>query len=195
MEHNEDRNSLKNVPTSTLPPPPRFDAAASAAARPVEPLAKAGFLTWPNLNTKYLRVNRRSKLLALTAIVGLATGAAGGMLVVQRDQQQRLVNSSSMIQVPGEQPGTPEVAASPTADNDAKLELAEPMENRVRVRRNQRRARKNSNSEMVVLSDADDENRDKHDDDGKDKNDDARKKNRGNQDRAVLYDVLRARKP
>lgn len=231
MEHNEDRDSLKNIPTYTFPPPPRFDAAASAAARPVQPLEKTRKPSL-SLGPKFSRlINRRSKFLASMAIVGLATGAAGGILVVESDKQQRLESSASMIQIPTEQPPTSDSAApapentgaSPALENNgASPEVSEPVENQVRVRRNQRRARKQAISEREVLSNTEEDEdedlkRDKDNDDEeeeKDTNDDARKKNRdrernskdrdrdadsdrndGSRRGAMLYDVIRSRKP
>lgn len=218
MEYNEDRNSLRHIPTFTLLPPPRFDAAASAAARPVEPLGKWTILGL-HLKPKFSRlINRRLKFLALMAIVGLATGAAGGMLVVERDKQQHFDSSAPMIQVSGEQTSTFDSAA-PTLENaDSSLEVAEPVENTVRSRRNQRRPRKQPTSELVVVSNADededeDEDSDRDKDNDEDKDEDRQKereRNRNRKDReddgdssrsnrvrqrAVMYDVMRVRKP
>ena len=221
MEHNEDRISLKDVPTSTLPPPPRFDAAASAAARPVEPLPNTRIQIDFPLKPKFSPlINRRSKFLALMAIVGLATGAAGGILVVERDKQQRVESSASMIPIPTEQTPAPESPTPALENDDASLEVSEPVENQVRVRRSQRQPRKQPR-ELIVRSDAEEDaeeedeeelDRDRDDDDDKDKNDKDRKKDRersrrdrerdsdsrrreSTRQRAVLYDTMRVRKP
>lgn len=218
MEYNEDRESLKNVPTSTLPPPPRFDAVASAAARPVEPLATTRIqidLTQKPRGSRL--ISRRSKFLALTAIVGLATGAAGGILVVESNKQQS-ENSASTIQLPAEQTPVVDLAASAlqTSDN---LEVSEPVENQVPVRRRQRPPRRQPRREQVVLSHSDDdeesdrgEDDDAEEEEEKDRKDDERRKNedrerkqkdrdhdadsrRSGRNRALLYDVMRVRKP
>ncbi|HET6892431.1 MAG TPA: hypothetical protein VFH31_15115 [Pyrinomonadaceae bacterium] len=224
MEHNEERISLKDVPTSTLPPPPRFDAASSAAARPVQPLPNTRIQIDFPLKPKFSRlINKRSKFLALMAIVGLATGAAGGILVVERDKQRRMENSASMIQMPIEQTPASESTASALENNDASSEVSEPVENQVRVRRRPRQPRKHP-SELIVRSDAEEEDTEEEDeeeeldrdrddeDDDKDKNDEDRKKNRersrkdrerdadsrrseSTRQRAVLHDTMRVRKP
>lgn len=216
MEYNEDRESLKNVPTSTLPPPPRFDAVASAAARPVEPLATTRIqidLTQKPRGSRL--ISRRSKFLALTAIVGLATGAAGGILVVESNKQQS-ENSASTIQLPAEQ--TPVVdPAAPALQSSDNLEVSEPVENQVPVRRRQRPPRRQPRREQVVLSHSDDDEEsdrgeDDDDEEEKDRNDDERRKNedrerkrkdrdhdadsrRSGRNRALLYDTVRVRRP
>ena len=221
MEHNEDRDSLINIPTSTLPPPPRFDAEASAAARPVEPLPRTRIQV--PLTPKISRlINKRSKFLALMAIVGLATGAAGGILVIERDKQQRVVNSASMIPIPTELTPAPEAAAPAAEISEQSLEVSETIENQAPVRRPQRRPRKPR--EPVVLLNADEEeeeewDREEDDDNDKDQDDEDRKKDRerrrkdrerslkdrerdadsrrneSTRQRAVFYDTMRARKP
>lgn len=221
MQHNEDRISPKDFPTSTLLPPARFDAAASAAARPVEPLPNTRIqINFPR-KPKFSRlITRHSKFLALMAIVGLATGAAGGIFVVERDKMQRVENSASMIQLPIEQTPASESTAPALESNDASLDVSEPVENQVRVRRSQRQPRKQPR-ELIVRSDAEEDadeedeeelDRDRDDDDDKDKDNEKRKKDRersrrdrerdsdsrrreSTRQRAVLYDTMRVRKP
>ena len=60
MKYNEDRDSLKDVPIFTLPPPPRFDAAASAAARPVEPLAEKEISVEPLVEPKIFSIDQQT---------------------------------------------------------------------------------------------------------------------------------------
>lgn len=212
MEHNEDRISLEDTPTSTLPPPPRFDAEASAAARPVEPLPRTRIQVPLKPNVSRL-INKRSKFLALMAIVGLATGAAGGILVIERDKQQRVENAASMIPIPTELTPAPESGAPTPETSEQSLEVSEPLENQVPVRRPQRRPRKPPRDPVVLNAEEEEEwDRDRDDDDDKDNDDEDRKKDRerrrkdrerdtdsrrseSTRQRAVLYDTMGVRKP
>lgn len=225
MQNNDGHYSLYEDPNLALPAPPRFDAAATAAARPVEPLPQRRF-PWIYENIRF--APSHWKLLVLTAIVSLTTGGVGGMLI--KDGQQSVDTEPTLNSVSSEsQPiSNPEnVESTGGMIETSPAEVTHPPE--VQPSRRHTRLRRAAR-QVAELTDEDFEDEDKEDrkrkkdddddDDDRDRNhaddrkrrvaydrdddDDHRLKDRKHKEddergqrprRAMLYNVLRLRRP
>ena len=164
-----------------LPPPPRFDAAAAAAARPVEPLPKRRF-AWVSENMRL--APSHWKLLVLTAIVSLTTGGVGGMLI--KDGPQPLANEPTLNSVTGENQleGTGGMIET-TPANVTPSPAVQPQRRNTRLRRA-------SHVQVVELADEDSDDEDEEDRKRKkDADDDDRDRNHG--DRKLNHDERKRR--
>lgn len=222
-EKAEKRMTKRLDPHLALPPPPRFDAAASAAARPVVLMPQRRF-AWVYENI--LLAPSHWKLLVVTAIVSLTTGGVGGMLI--KHGQQSLGNEPALNSVPGEsQPiSSPEyVEGNGGMIEPSPAEVTQSPE--VQPRRPYTRSRRAPRLQVVEIVDEDSDDDDKidrkrkkddddddrgrnHADDRKrrvadqDDDDDRRRKDRKHEEdeergqrsrRAMLYDIIRMRRP
>ncbi|HKY27236.1 MAG TPA: hypothetical protein VJM12_04740 [Pyrinomonadaceae bacterium] len=184
---------LRYDPNLALPAPPRFDDAATAAARPVEPLPQRRFM-WVYENIQL--APSHWKLLVVTAVVSLTTGGVGGMLI--KDGQQSLANEPTLNSISGEsQPfSSPENVPSAGGMIEASAAEVEPSP-AVQPRRHTR-LRRAPRVQVVELADEDSEDEDKDDRRRKkddDDDDDRDRKNETRRRRAMLYDVMRIRRP
>ena len=198
---NDDRHQrLYEYTHLAVPPPPRFDAAATVVARRVEPLPQRRFL-WVYENIQL--APSHWKLLVLTAVVSLTTGGVGGMLI--KDGQQSLGNEPTLNSISGEAHPSASGEAQPISPDNVEntggmigtspAEVAEPPQPRPRRHTRLRRAPR---LQVVELTDEDSEDEDK--DDRKRKKDDADDDDRDRKTetrprRAMLYDVMRMRRP
>ena len=174
MQGNKDHYSLYEDLGLALPAPPRFDAAATAAARPVEPLRQRRF-AWVYENIRF--APSHWKLLVLTAIVSLTTGGVGGMLI--KDGQQSLGSEPTLNSVSGEsQPiSSPEnVESSGGVIETSATEVTQPSEQR-RHTRLRRAARQVAEVSAEDSEDEDKEDRKRKKDDDDDDDDDDRDRN------------------
>jgi len=84
----DDNDSMTAAEASVYqgPPPPRFDAQASAAAQPVQPLTRSGPARWlQRAGDAHKTLAPPTKALLIVIIAGLVMGAAGGAMLAKRN--------------------------------------------------------------------------------------------------------------
>ncbi len=178
METRVTQNPVEIEPVFGLPPPPRFDAAARAAAQRVEPLPRISLIAWLYRTAKYSRlINIRAGVLALVGVGGLITGATGAILVVDKAPPQQF-NSSSMSSagMPGEAwNSTPLTTENNFLGGGDLNSLAESLEERPRseLRRQSRRESTASLNDNERDERDKDKDKDKDDDEDEDKSRDS----------------------
>lgn len=123
-------------------PPPRFDAHASASAKPVEPIQRNRLsAVRERLSSLGSRISGQSRALLLVIVIGLLTGAVGGMFLV------KVVKSSTPDAPPAPAMSAESgIGAAEIQQLDAfATELAADAQSRVRSTSRTRRVRQRSN--------------------------------------------------